>query len=244
MNEGQDCSRHYSQCPSLFRFLLAIWPGTGECISPTAISNDLVFKIAIPSDMLCIVVSGLFGAFVAAFKWFDLKKCSKWWIDILADELRCHHPQRVSASPDCLEKVEHRNTGEILYQKVHPSPRPPPRITLQVLDKTGHWSTEETCRGSVDTGVAHRTARLLAKATFSSVWFKATLSGLRTALLSLSCGLLRKMPLRASCSRLHTRCTLHKTVHHVRGPPLLLPLLRPTHDQQPLHGVNPVHNLG
>ena len=32
---------------------------------------------------------------------------------------------------------------------------------------------------TVDTGVAHRTARLHAKATFSSVWFKVTLSGFK-----------------------------------------------------------------
>ena len=49
-SEGLDCSRHYNQCPTLFRSLLAIWPGTGDCISPTAIFNDLLFKIAVRSE--------------------------------------------------------------------------------------------------------------------------------------------------------------------------------------------------
>ena len=44
----------------------------------------------------------------------------------------------------------------ILYQKVRSSPRPPLRITLQVLDKPRHWSTEETRRGSVGDHAKHR----------------------------------------------------------------------------------------
>ena len=60
-----DCLRHYNQCPSLFRSLLAIWPGDGECISPTAIFNDLLF--ATRNDRCCILVSGLLYAFVTAF---------------------------------------------------------------------------------------------------------------------------------------------------------------------------------
>ena len=35
--EGPDCLRHCNQCLAVFRSLLAIWLGTGECISPTAI---------------------------------------------------------------------------------------------------------------------------------------------------------------------------------------------------------------
>ena len=53
--------------PIWFHDLNSLWPGTGDCISPTAISNDLLFKIAVRSDRLCILVSGLLDAFVTAF---------------------------------------------------------------------------------------------------------------------------------------------------------------------------------
>ena len=47
-SEGLDCLRHNSQCLTLLRSLLAIWLGTGECISqcisPTAIFNDLIVQ--------------------------------------------------------------------------------------------------------------------------------------------------------------------------------------------------------
>ena len=66
-SEGLDCSNHHNQCPTLFRSFLAIWLGTGECISPTAIFNDLLFKIAIRTDRLRILVPGLLHAFVTAF---------------------------------------------------------------------------------------------------------------------------------------------------------------------------------
>ena len=65
--EGLDCLRHDNQCPTLFRSLLAIWLGTGECISPTAILNDLLFNIALRIDRLCTLVSGLLDVFVNAF---------------------------------------------------------------------------------------------------------------------------------------------------------------------------------
>ena len=41
--------------------------GTGECISPTSIFNDLLFKNAVLSDRLCILMAGLSDAFVTAF---------------------------------------------------------------------------------------------------------------------------------------------------------------------------------
>ena len=66
-NEGQDCLRHYNQFPTLFRTLLTFWSGTGECIPPTAIFNDLLVKFATRSDRLCILVSGLLNAFVTEF---------------------------------------------------------------------------------------------------------------------------------------------------------------------------------
>ena len=74
-SEGLDCLRHCNQCPTLFHSLLAIWPGTGECISPTAIFNDLLFKIATGSDRLCILVSGLLDAVVTAFNLRRTHQC-------------------------------------------------------------------------------------------------------------------------------------------------------------------------
>ena len=44
-HEGLDCMRHRNRCPTLCKSLCALWPGTGECISLTAISNDLLFKL-------------------------------------------------------------------------------------------------------------------------------------------------------------------------------------------------------
>ena len=65
--EGLDCLRHYNRCPTLFRSLLAIWLGTGDCISPTAICNDQLFKIAFPSERVCSLVSGVLDASVTPF---------------------------------------------------------------------------------------------------------------------------------------------------------------------------------
>ena len=65
--EGQDCLRHNNQCPTLLRSLFAIWLGTGDCIFPTAIFNDMLFNIAVRNDRLCTLVSGLFDAFVTVF---------------------------------------------------------------------------------------------------------------------------------------------------------------------------------
>ena len=53
--------------PTLFESLCSLWPGTGECIPPTAIFTDLLFKIAVRSDRLCILVAGLLDAFVTAY---------------------------------------------------------------------------------------------------------------------------------------------------------------------------------
>ena len=68
-HEGLDCLRHCNQCLTLFRSPLAFWPGTGEYISRTSISNDFLFKNGTRSDRLCILVSGLLDAFFTAFKW-------------------------------------------------------------------------------------------------------------------------------------------------------------------------------
>ena len=65
--EELDCLRHYNCCHILSDHLNSPWQGTKEYISPTAIFNDLLFKIAVRSDRLCILVAGLLDAFVTAF---------------------------------------------------------------------------------------------------------------------------------------------------------------------------------
>ena len=65
--EELDCLRHYNCCHILSDHLNSPWRGTSECISPTAISNDSLFKIAVRSDRLCILVSGSLDVFVTAF---------------------------------------------------------------------------------------------------------------------------------------------------------------------------------
>ena len=65
--EKSDFLRHYNCCPILFDHLNSLWPGTDECISPTAILNDLLFIIAVRSDRLCILVSGLLDALSSPF---------------------------------------------------------------------------------------------------------------------------------------------------------------------------------
>ena len=49
---------HYNQCPTLFRSILVIWLGAVECISPTAVFNDLLIKlgsVAIDFASSCLV---------------------------------------------------------------------------------------------------------------------------------------------------------------------------------------------
>ena len=65
--EELDCLRHYNCCDILSDHLNSPWRGTSECISPTAIFNDLLFKIAVRIDRLCILVSHLLDALVTAF---------------------------------------------------------------------------------------------------------------------------------------------------------------------------------
>ena len=59
--------RHHSRCPTLFDYFLTLWPGTSACISPVAIFHVLLFKIAVRSKRLCILVAVLLEAFVTAF---------------------------------------------------------------------------------------------------------------------------------------------------------------------------------
>ena len=73
-HDGLDSLRHYNRCHTLFDYIRSIWPGSGECISPAAIFNDLRFKIAVQSDRLCILVAGLVGASGTAF---NLRKTNR-----------------------------------------------------------------------------------------------------------------------------------------------------------------------
>ena len=66
-HDGLDCTQHYNRCSALVDSLCSLWPGAGECISPTAIFNKFLFKIAVRSSRLCILVAGLLDAFVTAF---------------------------------------------------------------------------------------------------------------------------------------------------------------------------------
>ena len=66
--EEPDSLRYYNRCPNLFDHIRSIWPSARECISPTAIFNDLLFKTAVHSDRLCILVAGLLESFVTAFQ--------------------------------------------------------------------------------------------------------------------------------------------------------------------------------
>ena len=65
-HEVLDCIRHSNRSPTRFGSFRFLWPSTGECISPTAIFNELLFKIAVRSDRPCILAAGLLDAFVTA----------------------------------------------------------------------------------------------------------------------------------------------------------------------------------
>ena len=47
-----------------------------------------------------------------------------------------------SVPADCLEEVVHCRTGEILYQKIRLSPRPPPKVILKSV-----WQVEQESIG-------------------------------------------------------------------------------------------------
>ena len=64
---GLACLRHYSRCPTLFDYFLALWPCTGACISPVAIFRGLLFKIAVRSERHCTLVAVFLDAFFTAF---------------------------------------------------------------------------------------------------------------------------------------------------------------------------------
>ena len=66
-SEELDCLRHLHLCSFLFHHLHSLLSGTGECIPPKAIFRLKKEQIAVRSDRLCILVSGLVDAFVTAF---------------------------------------------------------------------------------------------------------------------------------------------------------------------------------
>ena len=65
---GLDCFRHYKQCPHVVSPHLFALARHQRVYITTAIFNGLLFKIAVRSDRLCILVAGLLDAFVAAFQ--------------------------------------------------------------------------------------------------------------------------------------------------------------------------------
>ena len=67
-HEGLDCLQNYNRCPTLYESLCSLWLGTGDWIPPKAIFDDILVKIAVRSDRLCILVAGLLDASVTAVK--------------------------------------------------------------------------------------------------------------------------------------------------------------------------------
>ena len=57
------------------------------------------------------------------------QSCDSERIQILSHSIECNHPSRNTSS--LLSKVVRLKTGEVLYEKVYMSPRPPPKISLK-----------------------------------------------------------------------------------------------------------------
>ena len=58
------------------------------------------------------------------------RSCDSERIAILSDSIKCNHPSR-NLPAYCIPKVVRLKTGEVLYDKVYMSPRPPPKISLK-----------------------------------------------------------------------------------------------------------------
>ena len=56
--------------------------------------------------------------------------CSKEGIEVLSDTIERHHSSR-NTPAYCTPKVVRMETGEIIYDQVYASPRPPPKISLK-----------------------------------------------------------------------------------------------------------------
>ena len=73
--EGLDCLGHYTCCaPPCSTIFVLSGLAPLECISLTGIFNDLLFKIAVRSDRLFILVSGFLDAFFTAL---DLRRTNR-----------------------------------------------------------------------------------------------------------------------------------------------------------------------
>ena len=62
--------------------------------------------------------------------WVDIILAISKRIDILSDSFECNYPSRTLPAY-CIPKVVRLKTGEVLYEKSHMSPRPPPTISLR-----------------------------------------------------------------------------------------------------------------
>ena len=58
------------------------------------------------------------------------QSCDSERIDILSDSIECNQPSRNTSSFLYSENVRMK-TGEVFYEKVYMSPRPPPKISLK-----------------------------------------------------------------------------------------------------------------
>ena len=56
--------------------------------------------------------------------------CSKERIEVLSDAIERHHLYNTLPAY-CIPKVVRMETGEVIYEKVYASPRPPPKISLK-----------------------------------------------------------------------------------------------------------------
>ena len=56
--------------------------------------------------------------------------CSKERIEVLSDTIERHHSSR-NTPAYCIPKVVRMETGEVIFEKVCASPRPPPQISLK-----------------------------------------------------------------------------------------------------------------
>ena len=73
-HDGLDCIRHHNRCSAPFESICSLWPGTGECIAPTALFNELLFKLAVGSDKVCILVAVLLDALCPAYNLVGLNR--------------------------------------------------------------------------------------------------------------------------------------------------------------------------
>ena len=59
------------------------------------------------------------------------QSCSNEKIEVLSDAIERHHSFTTTLPTYCIPKVVRMKTGEVIYEKVYASPRPPPKISLK-----------------------------------------------------------------------------------------------------------------